>query len=74
MVQVLLEVYSGMTHFTVAVRAESLLRAVAITRDSYPGSDVRVVFPIDPDAFFVREVGTPGATAPGAQAPVSGAI
>ena len=71
MFQVLLEVYSGALPFIVSVRAESLLRAVDVTKDSYPGSDVRVVFPIDPEEFFVKEVDTPGAAVLDAQAPVS---
>jgi hypothetical protein len=71
MFQVLLEVYSSTLPFTVAVRAESLLRAVDVTKNSYPGSDVRVVFPIDPEEFFVREVGTSEAAVLDAQAPVS---
>ena len=71
MFQVLLEVYSGALPFIVSVRAESLLRAVDVTKDSYPGSDVRVVFPIDPEEFFVKEVDTPGAAVLDSQAPVS---
>ena len=70
MFQVLLEVYSGALPFIVSVRAESLLRAVDVTKDSYPGSDVRVVFPIDPEEFFVKEVDKPGAAVLDSQAPV----
>jgi hypothetical protein len=38
--------------FTVAVYAENLRRAVQIAKDRYPGSTVRIAFPIEPADFF----------------------
>ena len=37
------------------VQAESIREAVNITRSRYPGRDVRVVFPIDPEDFFIED-------------------
>ena len=62
MVRVSIEVLSEATSFTVAVQAESIQRAVSLVGDSYPASgDVRVVFPIEPEGFFVEDVVTPQA-------------
>ncbi|MCA1729744.1 MAG: hypothetical protein LC751_10145 [Actinobacteria bacterium] len=38
-----------------AVRAESIRRAVYIVKSYYTGASVRVVHPIEPEAFFVRD-------------------
>ena len=54
-VKVSIEVRNGATHFNVAVRAQSIKRAVSIVRGRYPRCDVRVKFPIDPEGFFVEE-------------------
>ncbi len=52
MVSVHVEVREGTDLFSVAVRAESIGRAVNITKERHPGREVRVVFPIDPHGFF----------------------
>jgi hypothetical protein len=52
MVRVCVEVREGAALFRVNVRAESISRAVSITKGRRPGRDVRVVFPIDPGEFF----------------------
>src|ERR687894_828326 len=58
----------------VLVQAESIRGALNVVGQRYPGSAVRVVFPISPEAFFVGEAGAragriepeaPGATAAG---------
>ena len=49
MVKVSVEV--GVAGFQVVV-AESIRRALEIAEDRYPGAGARVVFPLDPDAFF----------------------
>ena len=54
MVKVSIEVRSGATRFAVAVRAESIRRAVSILEGRYPGRDIQVKFPIDPEGFFVE--------------------
>lgn len=55
MVKVSIEVRNGAAHFNVAVKAQSIERAVSVVRGSYPGCAVRVKFPIDPEGFFMNE-------------------
>ena len=55
MVKVSIEVHNGATLFEVAVRAQSIERAASVVKGSYPGCDIRVKFPIDPEGFFVNE-------------------
>jgi hypothetical protein len=55
MIKVSVEVREGAACFRVGVRAESIDRAVSIVRGHHPDRNVRVVFPIDPDGFFVGE-------------------
>jgi hypothetical protein len=42
MVKVSIEVRNGAAHFNVAVKAQSIERAVSVVRGSYPGCAVRV--------------------------------
>jgi len=53
MIEVSVEVREGDAPFMVAVRAESIGQAVRIVMERHPGRDVRVVFPIDPESFFL---------------------
>ena len=56
MVRVRIEVEcvgSGTT--TLAVKAENILRALEIAGEQNPGCVLNVVFPLDPDTFFVRD-------------------
>jgi hypothetical protein len=53
MINVRVEVRNETRSFTVAVRSENLRQATQIARGLYPGSAVRVVFPIEPNGFFV---------------------
>jgi hypothetical protein len=55
-VRVSIEVHSGATRFRVRVQASSIQRAASLVRGLHPASDVRVVFPIDPEGFFVEDV------------------
>jgi hypothetical protein len=36
------------------VQAESIREAVSIMQGRYPGHHVRVMFPIDPEGFFIE--------------------
>jgi hypothetical protein len=54
MVKVSVEVRRGAVSFDVAVRAESIRRAVSIAEGRYPEGNIRVKFPIDPEGFFVE--------------------
>jgi len=40
---------------TLFVRAESILRALEVAGEENPGRALNVVFPLDPDTFFVRD-------------------
>jgi hypothetical protein len=55
MIEVYVEIREEPTPLKVAVRAESIIRAVDIIEGRHPGRDVRVVFPIDPEDFFVGD-------------------
>lgn len=56
MIRVSVEVFSGAASFRAAVWAEGIEQALSLTRACYPGGEVRVVFPIEPEAFFVRGI------------------
>ncbi len=49
------EVCNGTARFDVTVQAESIRLAVSSVRGRYPGGDVRVKFPMDPEDFFVED-------------------
>jgi hypothetical protein len=55
MVKVSVEVRSGTVRFRVGVQAQSIRRALSLVGGRYPQGQVRVVFPIEPQGFFVRE-------------------
>ena len=55
MIRVSMEVRKGTALSTATVEAESIRQAVSITRRRYPGRDVRVKFPIDPEDFFIED-------------------
>jgi len=53
-VKVSVEIGSGTTRFRAGVQAESIRRALGVAGARYPQGEVKVIFPIDPDSFFVR--------------------
>ena len=53
MIRVSMEVREGTALSRATVQAESIREAVSITRERYPGRDVRVIFPIDAEDFFI---------------------
>ena len=53
MVRVTVEVREGALTYRVGVTAPSIERAVEIAGEGKPGRRVRLVFPIDPEVFFV---------------------
>jgi hypothetical protein len=55
MIRISVQVSSGAARFKVAVQAESIERALEIVGRQNPGKDCEVTFPIDPEAFFVRD-------------------
>jgi hypothetical protein len=52
--KIAIEVRSGATRFKVALLAESIEGALEIVKRYNPGKQCKVVFPIDPENFFVR--------------------
>ncbi len=55
MIRVLVEIGSSISCFSVSVLAESIEQAVSIAEVRYPGEEARVVYPIEPEAFFVMK-------------------
>ena len=55
MIRVSMEVREETALSRATVQAESIREAVNITRRRYPGRDVRVMFPIDPETFFIND-------------------
>jgi hypothetical protein len=55
MIRVSMEVREETALSRATVQAESISEAVNITRRRYPGRDVRVIFPIDPETFFIDD-------------------
>ena len=53
MVKVTVQVRSGTAHFRVSVQAESIRKALEVVGARYPSGEVGVVFPIEPEGFFV---------------------
>jgi hypothetical protein len=55
-VRVSSEVRNGATRFRVGVQATSIQRAISLVSNAfYFAGDVRVIFPSDPEGFFVEE-------------------
>ncbi len=55
MVRVSMDVGEGTALSRATVQAESIREAVNITRRRYPGRDVRVIFPIEAEDFFIED-------------------
>ncbi len=56
MIRVCVEVREGTGISRATVQAESIREAVSITQGRYPGRHVRVMFPIDPEGFFIESL------------------
>jgi hypothetical protein len=65
MVRIDMEIYCAGDPIRVSARASSIRRAEDIVRSRYPGSEVRVVFPIDGNGFFDEDGGQEGIEAEG---------
>ena len=53
MVRVSIDVDAGRSRLS--VRAGSIRRALEVAEEQNPGCALRVVFPLDPETFFVRD-------------------
>jgi hypothetical protein len=54
-VRITVEVSRGATRFGVEVQAESIKRALEIVKSQNPSCAAKVVFPIEPEEFFVGD-------------------
>jgi hypothetical protein len=64
MVKVSVEVRTGTARVRVGVQAQSIRKALSLVGARYPGGEVRVSFPIDPDYFFVDGLARAGIVEP----------
>ncbi len=55
MIRISVQVSSGTARFEVVVQAESIERALEIVARQNPGKECEVMFPIDPETFFVED-------------------
>ena len=55
MVRISVEVRSGSARFRVGVQAQSIRKALGVVAGRYPRGVVEVVFPVEPEGFFVHE-------------------
>jgi hypothetical protein len=54
-IRVLIDVRNGATRSGVVAQARSLPEEASVAAAAYPNADIRVTFPIDPEAFFVGD-------------------
>ena len=55
MIRISVVLTRGAARYRVAVQAQSIGRALEIVEGQNPGCRADVAFPIDPEAYFVRE-------------------
>jgi hypothetical protein len=55
MIRISIEVRSGTARFKVSAQAESIEGALEIAKRYNSGKECKVVFPIDPEGFFVED-------------------
>ncbi len=55
MIRVTVEIREGALARRVRITAPSIKQALKMTGDGKPGRRVRLLFPIDPEAFFAAE-------------------
>jgi hypothetical protein len=55
MIRIVVEIWQGATSFRVAAQAKSVREAASIAAAVYPDAAARVKFPIDAEAFFVKD-------------------
>jgi hypothetical protein len=55
MIKISIDLKSGTTSFKVAVQAQSIEGALEIVKRYNAGKECEVVFPIDPEGFFVED-------------------
>jgi len=55
MIRISVQVSGGAGSFEVVAEAESIERALQIVASQNPGKECEVLFPIDPETFFVED-------------------
>ena len=55
MIRITVEVSQGAARFGVEVQAESIKRALEIVKSQNPSCAAKVVFPIEPEEFYVGD-------------------
>jgi hypothetical protein len=55
MIKIAIEVRSSAARFKVALLAESIEGALEMVKRYHPGKESKVVFPIDPEVYFVGD-------------------
>ena len=55
MIRVSVEVRNKTAQFRVGIQVSSINRAINLVKAFYSAGDVRVIFPIDPEGFFVED-------------------
>jgi hypothetical protein len=55
MIRICIEVDCGAARSTLSVRAESIVKALEAAGEQNPDCALSVVFPLDPDTFFVND-------------------
>jgi len=58
MIRISVEVRSGTARFRVGVQAQSTRKALAVVASGHPRGEARILVPIEPEGFFVREPST----------------
>ena len=61
-VRISIEVRSGTARFRVGVQAENIRKALGLVGARYPHGVVRVVFPEEPEGYFVGAPSVPART------------
>jgi hypothetical protein len=56
MLRISVDVGNGVNRSRVSVQAESIRQALYLVQKRYPKSDIQLVFPLDPESFFVEEL------------------
>jgi hypothetical protein len=59
MIKISVQVSSGTARFRVTIQAESIERALQIAARQNPGKACEVMFPLDPETFFVDDSAAP---------------
>ncbi len=60
MIEAHLDLIDEAPTLALSVKAQSHMKGIVVAKEQSFGTDVRVVFPISPEEFFVKDVGVAG--------------